>query len=207
MFTRWKQCFCMWVCNEDLRYVLNPRKDQKVQYRDRKFHFTSSTEIDMSINTYKDLKLGIIKLRTANGDVVIQRCHCCIILPKWLDPKYNPDTPHIRHLYFRVQVCPGNCEPCWGFWPPKIFECVNKDICGDWLCAEVDFSYQIIFFLPTNIFLFKWISMLQNLFAIFPIESMKWKYFQMLRCKLQYYCYVSEKKLVRTKVIVNLKIA
>ena len=142
----------MWVCNEDLKEVLNTKKNGKKNsaacQQDRTFIYTSSNEIDGSVGTWAALKLGRINLRGTNGATVIQVSHNCILLPRWLDPRYDPNVPHIRHMLFRSQPCPGNCIPCWGTWPPQFEKCVNNDICGPWTISQVDLSYQlpVIFF-------------------------------------------------------------
>ena len=116
------------------------KKKGKKGYKDRHFSFTSSEAIDLSLDSFKMLKLyRIPEFKDIKAkDVVLQKCHVCTILPRWYDEEWDPKKPNIRRLLFRVQMCPGNCKPCWGQYPPDYLNCVNNDTCGEWLIVVVD---------------------------------------------------------------------
>ena len=134
------------MCNEDFSEVSAAKKKGKKSCKttqDRSFFHTTSTEIDDSMATWKALKLGKIKIvNMKNKGTILQQMHNCVLLPTWLDERFDPEKPHIRHLLFRTQACPGSCDPCWNTWPPQFFKCVNNAICGEWVIARVDLSYQ-----------------------------------------------------------------
>ena len=131
-----------WECNERYKHVLRVNPNGK-GFDDRLFIFTSTLEINEGLKEYVEYKLGKIPSfkDMKHNDVVIQKCHNVMFLPRWLDHLWDPKKPHIRHLCFRLKWC-GRCEFCT-MWPPQIFKCTNMDVCGEWFVVEVDVSYQL----------------------------------------------------------------
>ena len=116
------------------------------------FTFLSTLSID-AFTKYVESVGKVKDFRSTNNEPVIQRCHFCLMSPRWLDHyfgKYDPEKPKERNLYFREEMCPGNCAPCWEEWPPRPWACVHKDRCGDLETVPVRYQYNETFFPETN---------------------------------------------------------